>query len=313
MRINLLEDEIDGEVQDGSVDLEQELSNTMDKVARWTMFNTDKVMNDEAIAGGAYYHCRADCGWKVETKDLRLEFKANLNPEEKDFILTTTMAVDFYKEYLRVLHDEFPELFAYPKNVLQTWRVKVDDIDLYTGDSLVAVDSYMSAEFTNSYKTPVDLHTFLFNEEYMSRKLTLPFAPKFTEDFRAEYLKLRKKLKMIMNRAMTGTFKGKSYRLDPTSTSINIYISKRTYTVEDGVIHPKFQGSISVGGSKVFLEDKEYSLYSGFSWRENASIEILKYFKELSDYLEDFFKSFNVEFKILMDKVPEETPENPEQ
>lgn len=312
MRVIIFEDEIDGEVQDGTVDLAKELSITMEDVGRWTMFRSHEFMRDDMIADGAYDKCRADASWKSEKKQFRIEFKATLNPEEKEFVFTTTMVVDFYKEYVRVLHERFPELFAYPRNLLETWSVQLDDVDIYTDDSLVSVESYMSAEFSNRLKTPVDLYTFLHNQEYMTNKTTLPFAPRFDEGFRAEFLKIRKKMKLLSTRASTGTFKGRKYELDKSSINLNIYISKRTYTIADGVIHPKFQASITIGGYKVKLDGQKYNLYSNM-FEERAPRDILIYFKELSDHLKEFFLSFNIEFKILMDEIKPEETENPEQ
>jgi len=305
MRINLFEDTIDGEVQDGTVDLDQELRNTLKEITPiYALF-----INNNDICNGIYKRPRVDgnsMNNSAALPEFMVEFRADIDMDGAAFVIKDTIAVDFYTAYIKVLHDKAPQLFAFPKETLEKWNVKVGDISLFTNEAVINIYHYYPTDVVNRINTPVDLYTFLFDEGAMKSKLTLPFEPKFEDDVLGDYLRLIKKLKFLVNRTVKGVFKNVPYTLP--QPNISIYLKKRKYVVDTGIIYSDWEPEVVFSGGKVYYNDKEYTLYKPYAFDTlsvRASKEITQYFIELGEHLAKFYNSYNVKFRLLLDKYEE--------
>ena len=115
MKINLIEDTVDGDVQDGSINMAQELDTLLDKIAMKFGSRSDIIgalfESDEINSG------RIEMFYRPEDRELRWYPIGYYNEEDyreiKYFEFGKKILANCYEYIVRYILKEFPEILSY--------------------------------------------------------------------------------------------------------------------------------------------------------------------------------------------------------
>jgi hypothetical protein len=293
MKINLHEDEINGEVQDGSVSLSDEFAQKLNQLME--SFTYSDPVIPEHVLGPAFERGRLEIFKSYNNVyDLKWRVIAYYK-DDHEFVIPEKILTGCYDVLLDYINKVFPELLSYPEEILNEYNIAAADIDFFYQDGLFSV-----AQFFDGTTYVKDDFEYKFSlKEFMTRKLAvetkytfpypLVFEPNFTEKFNYQ----KKKLYSVAKAYMKGKFEGHDYQF----RNYRVHISPSVGAFDDvnkvmttKVIH----SSISYSGIIIDGVNKSNEIQPFYKREEENVNETTKYYEALLEKLKDVFKPHKI-------------------
>jgi len=188
------------------------------------------------------------------------------------------------------LKEEIFKEKEYPKEVLEQFKVKIDNEAIYYSEGILRVleNEVLPAAERNVIKSSHTLYEFIYDTDQVLQTYVIQNPPKFSSDYVLAMDKAVKKMKTIYKALRKGTFKGRSYELREDMPTMVVHQRFKQYNKEDRVIYPEFSSTITSTFPKV--DGKEVSAYQ-------KTISDVQYLKELDDYLTKKFENFGITYR----------------
>jgi len=188
------------------------------------------------------------------------------------------------------LKEEIFKEKEYPKEVLEQFKVKIDNEAIYYSEGILRVleNEVLPAAERNVIKSSHTLYEFIYDTDQVLQTYVIQNPPKFSSDYVLAMDKAVKKMKTIYKALRKGTFKGRSYELREDMPTMVVHQRFKQYNKEDRVIYPEFSSTITSTYPKV--DGKEIS---HLTKDEND----VQYLKELDDYLTKKFENFGITYR----------------
>ena len=276
MKINLYEDEINGEVQDGSVDLDAEFQELLMRMRRELNGWPGLVLPDD-ILGDDIYRGEITLEFVSEDKLIRWYMKGYFKEDKENqinFVIPRGAIAKGAKFLVEHILSNFSEIMSYPREILSQYRIKAYDFDVFTKDGLIAGQYFMRENERYNYREAFDkeypLLEYLQNINTIAETYVLPYEFKFADDYGKKYYFYLNKARKFGKAYQSGTFEGHSYKfrdfravISPAYRSFN----KETLTLEsDFHVSIDYSLSITIDGHDYTREiyDAAWDDYSSF-------------------------------------------------
>ena len=276
MKINLKEDEISGEVQDGSVDLDAEFQELIMRMRReingWPgLVLPDNILGDDIHKGEI--NIEFDSVDKVLKWYIKGYFKED-KEKQINFVIPRGAIAKGAKFLVEYILSNFSEVMSYPREILSQYRIKAHDFDVFTKDGLIAGQYFMRENERYNYRESFDkeypLLEYLQNIRTIAETYVLPYEFKFADDYAKKYYFYLNKARKFGKAYQSGTFEGHNYKftdfratISPAYKSFN----KETLTLEsDFHVSVDYSLSITIDGHDYTREiyDAAWDDYSSF-------------------------------------------------
>jgi hypothetical protein len=295
MKINIYENEIEGEVQDGSIDLTQEFEEKLRQLRMsldsWHLPTFPDVFGDEIHKVGINIRFDFDGDEKIIKWELKGYFKET--PEKPiNFVIprdTIAKAAIFLVEYIL---SNFSEIMSYPKEILSQYRIKSYDFDVFTNDGLIAGQYFMRENDRYDYREAFDreysLLEYFQNIRTIAETYVLPYEFKFAENYAKRYYHHLNKARKFGKAYQSGTFEGHNYKF--VSFRATISPAYRSFNKETLTLESDFHVSVDYSlGMIIDGHDYTKEIYDA-PWDDNTSFG-KAYRKDLIEQLKPILSS----------------------
>ena len=298
MKINLYEDEINGEVQDGSVDLETEFQDLLTKIRR-SLDRYPRLVLPAHIFGDEIERAAIEFTFDKEDKVLKWYLKGYFKEEtgqQINFVIPRDVIANGAKYLVDHIKTNFPELLSYPKEILDQYQIKAHDFDIYTRDGMIAGQYFMRTTDRHNYKEAFDaqypLVSYLENIDTIAQTYVLPYEFKFAENYPTRYYYHLNKARKFGTAYQSGTFEGHTYKFK--YFRVHISPQYRSFNTETLTLESNFHLSVDYSlGIIIDGEDYTDEIHAAPLFDDTGYPKA--YRKEVIEKLKPIFKSHGLE------------------
>ena len=296
MKINLIEDTIDGDVQDGSINMKEELDKLLEKIAYRFGARSPEIgrlfESDEITTG------RIEMLFRQEDQELKW-YPIGYYNEEDDreiiyFEFSKNTIANCYRYIVNLILKEFPEIKAYG-NLLGDYHAKCYDFDIFAKDAIIAGNSFFDnmPDFAPKMKAHWPLDIYLENRDEIAESYVIPHDIEFEEDFRDAYYHTLKRIMKIAKAFQNGTFEGRTYYFRNIKPHISVHY--RAYDEERKIMRKMFNPSVQFWGINIDGEDVQDKIIPYYD-RENKMNPETEYLMKLDSHLKRAFEKFKIRY-----------------
>lgn len=248
MKINLIEDTVDGDVQDGSINMADELDKLLEKMTYKFGSRNPEVgalfESDEIKLG------RIEMVYRPEDKELRWYPIGYYHEEDEREIMyfefSKNTIANCYRYLVNMILIEFPEIMSY-KSILGDYHAKCYDFDIFAKDGMISGNSFFDNMPGYSPKMkaswPLDTYLDISNRHEIAESYIIPHDIEFEENFKEAYYDTLKRITTIAKAYQKGTFDGHSYFYKDIKPHISLHY--RAYDDEKKVMKKMLTSSIT--------------------------------------------------------------------
>jgi hypothetical protein len=300
MKINIRENEIKGDVQDGSVDLVQEFEEKLQTIRReldgWPEPVLPDVFGDEIHKVGLRISFDFDRGEKLIRWQLKGYFKES--PEKPiNFVIPKDIIANGYRALVDFIKKTQPDLLSYPEEVLSQYEIKAWDFDVFTDDGIIPGRYFFRGSEQHDYESMYDkqypLVEFLNNVDTIAQSYVLPYEFKFEDKYSNRYYFSLKKGKQIAKAYHSGTFEGHEYKFK--NYRVNVSPAYKAFNTETKVLENKYHVSVdySLG---IYIDGDDYTEDISKHLYDRETLEFAPgYRRDLINKLRPIFKGYGLE------------------
>jgi hypothetical protein len=300
MKINIYENEIEGEVQDGSIDLTQEFEEKLRQIRMsldsWPGPIFPDVFGDEIHRVGINIRFDFDGDEKIIKWELKGYFKET--PEKPiNFVIPRYVIANGCRVLVNHIKTNFPDLLSYPKEILSQYYIKAWDFDIFTKHGLIPGRYFMKRSDVHDYESMFDklyqFEEFINNVDTIAESYVLPYEFKFEDKYSSRYYMSIKKGQQIGKAYQSGTFEGHTYKFKGFRNTVSP--AYKSFNTETLVLENKFHVSVdySLG---LFIDDKDYSEEIEKHIYDRTTLEFAPaYRRDLIEKLKPIFKSHGLD------------------
>ena len=280
MKINLLEDEISGNIEDGSINLNAEIKQKILDICT-ELFRYDKPVIPQDILGPSIQRGRIELNLR-EDIELKCRIICYMKPDV-DFVIPIDIAAKSYLFVVNQINQFAPELLSYSHNILDMFNVSFYDVDFFFENGIFTIDNFFQGDDENyireHFRKQISLVDFLTKTEETYNNYVLPHPIKFSDDFTERLRHEYKKLITIAKAYQQGIFEGHSYKFE----SYRLHISPDTTSYDLDKKHmtgQKFYKTLSY--HRFHYDGNPADNYLKSSWKDlNVDNEINDYHERL--------------------------------
>lgn len=300
MKINIYENEIEGEVQDGSIDLTQEFEEKLRQLRMsldaWPGPIFPDVFGDEIHKVGINIRFDFDGDEKIIKWELKGYFKET--PEKPiNFVIPRDVIANGCRVLVNHIKTSFPDLLSYPKEILSQYYIKAWDFDIFTTHGLIPGRYFMRSSEQYDYESMFDkqyqFEDFINYVDTIAESYVLPYEFKFEDKYSSRYYMSIKKGKQIGKAYQSGTFEGHNYKF--VSFRNTVSPAYKSFNAETQVLENKFHVSVdySLG---LFIDGEDYTAEINKHIYDRTTLEFAPaYRRDLIEKLKPIFKSHGLE------------------
>lgn len=300
MKINIRENEIKGEVQDGSVDLVGEFEEKLRKLRRqldgWPEPVLPDVFGDEIHKVGLRINFDFDGGEKVIRWQLKGYFKEG--PEKPiNFVIPKDIIANGYRSLVSYIKTNYPDLLSYPEEILSQYYIKAWDFDLFTENGLIPGRYFMKASEQYDYESMFDkqypLVEFLNNVDTIAQSYVLPYEFKFEDKYSSRYYFSLKKGKQIAKAYQSGTFEGHEYKFKEARVTVSP--AYKSFNTQTQVLENRYHVSVDYSLA-LYIDGEDYTEDINKLLYDRSTMEFAPaYRRDLITKLTPIFKSYGLQ------------------
>ena len=294
MKINLHEDEINGEVQDGSVSLYDEFAQKIHKLMD-TFTYTNPVI-PEHVLGPAFERGRLELFKSYNSVyDLKWRVVAYYK-DGQDFVIPDKLLTNCYDVLLDHINKEFPELMSYPEEIINEYTVAAVDIDFFFSDGLFSVAQFFDGTtyVKDEFEYKFSLKEFITRKLAVETKYTFPYQLVFEPDFTKKFNHEKKKVYSVAKAYMQGKFQGHDYQFKNYRVHISPTLGAFD-SVNKIMTTKKIHTSIAYSGIIIDGVNMSHEIQGIFKKEEEGLNETTKYYDALLLKLKDIFKPHGID------------------
>jgi hypothetical protein len=300
MKINIRENEIKGDVQDGSVDLVQEFEEKLHTIRReldgWPEPVLPDIFGDEIHKVGIRISFDFDGGEKIIRWQLKGYFKES--PEKPiNFVIPKDIIANGYRALVDFIKTTQPDLMSYPEEVLSQYEIKAWDFDVFTDNGIIPGRYFFRGSEEHDYESMFDkqypLVDFLNNVDTIAQSYVLPYEFKFGDKYSNRYYFSLKKGKQIAKAYLSGTFEGHEYRFKESRVTVSP--AYKAFNTETKVLENKYHVSVdySLG---IYIDGDDYTEDINKHLYDRETLEFAPgYRRDLINKLKPIFKGYGLE------------------
>lgn len=300
MKINLNENEIEGEVQDGSIDLTQEFEEKLRQLRMsldaWPGPDFPNVFGDEIHREAIRINFDADGDEKIIKWELKGYFKET--PDKPiNFVIPRDAIANGCRALVNYIKTEFPDLLSYPKEILSQYYMKAWDFDVFTKDGIIAGRYFMRRSDVHDYESMFDkeypFEEFINNVDAVAESYVLPYEFKFEDKYASRYYMSIKKGQQIGKAYQSGTFEGHEYKFK--TVRVHVSPAYRAFNTETLVLENRFFTTVDYSHA-MYIDGVDYTEeIHKHMWDRNTLEFAPAYRRDLIEKLKPIFKSHGLE------------------
>jgi hypothetical protein len=295
MKVNIFEDSIDGEVQDGSINMYDELNKLLKEISYSFGYRNEQVgetFDSDEITNG-----RLDLSFYQEEKKLKWYLVGYYNDvdyrEITKFEFSKYAVAKAYLLLVRIILKNYPEISSY-KNILKDYKIECGDFDVFSKDSLITGQEFVKHDPTYyaNFKAEWPLDTYLEDTDEIAKSYVIPHDIKFEENYASAHNKAVRRVRQIAKAFQKGTFDGHSYYFQDAKP--NISPGYNAYDKVNNIMKTK----IHMGLSYYHLHiDGKSVLSKLLPWYEKEQTNFeTEYSKKLNEHLTKAFARFDIKY-----------------
>ena len=300
MKINIYENQIEGEVQDGSVDLTQEFEEKLTKLRReldgWPEPVLPDVFGEEIHKVGLRISFDFDGEQKIIKWQLKGYFKESPD-RPANFVIPKDIIANGCKALVDIIKREHPDLLSYPKEILNQYYIRAWDFDVFTLNGLIPGRYFMKKSEQHDYESRYDkiypFEEFINNVDAIAETYVLPYEFKFEDKYASRYYFSLKKGQQIGKAYQSGTFEGHNYKFKHFNVTISP--AYRAFNPETQVLENRFHVTVdySLG---MYIDGEDYTdVINKHIWDRNTLEFAPGYRRDIIEKLKPIFKSHGLE------------------
>lgn len=299
MKINILEDTVDGNVQDGSIDMREELRALIKKI-RWEGgFEDRRPEIAAAFDAPDITTGRLNFYFDEPADRIKWEVVGYYGDKETDEILkfefSHLVVSKAYLFFVNRIKEKFPEILNYNRLILNEIKVNCSDIDLFGKNILITGKDFIEdhptyyANFTAQW----GLYTYLTETEEIAQSYVIPYNIKFEETYAEAYKRNLARLRKVAKAYQKGVFDGHEYYYKEMRVMMST--GYKAYDTENNIMKTKF--SLNISPNYLFIDNQNVQdkIIPWYNRDKEAELNFeTKYKEALDKYLGDALKPYKI-------------------
>lgn len=305
MKVNIFEDSIDGEVQDGSINMHGELNFILRQLEHnfgerletvGALFESEDI-NMGRIEFG-YYPTDNIIKWYIVGyyKDRDESYtRNNTFGEVAKFEFSKRVIANGYRYLVNKILKDFPEITSY-KSILGEYRIMCKDFDVFSKNGLITGQEFIkdSPTYYANFEAQWPLDTYLEDIQEVAQSYVIPHDIRFEEDFRDSYYKTLQRLNKIAKVFQKGTFEGRSYYFADISPTVST--THNAYDKVNNIMRTRFTAALSFSHLYIGGESVRHKIINSWERDTKGTNDETDYHDRLNDQLRFTFKKFNIRY-----------------
>ncbi len=306
MKVNIFEDSIDGEVQDGSINMHEELNVILRKLESQNFGDRTEIVGalfeSEDINLGRlefnYSSANKTIKWYLVGyyKDREYSYVNNNSfGEVAKFEFSKRVIANGYRYLVNKILKDFPEITSY-KSILGEYRIKCNDFDVFSKNGLITGQEFIkdNPTYVANFTAEWPLDTYLEDIQEIAQSYVIPHDIRFEEDFRDTYYKTLKRLNKIAKAFQKGTFEGHKYYFSDMSPTIST--THNAYDKVNNIMKTKFTAALTYSFLHIDGESVRDKIIPSWERDTKGTNDESEYLDRLNDQLTRTFKKFNIRY-----------------